>query len=336
MPYWATAFSKTGLLVSTIETQPLSAFSSTPVDAETAPLSPWLGLNRSESFFENDEISNLLKRGLFYARSGVPIHFQGTAGRGKTSLALEIAHRLGRKVCMIAGNDWLGSDDLIGREVGQSTSSVVDKYIQRVRRSESTQRYDWQSSSLADAMENGHTLVYDEFTRSSAKANGILLSVLEEGVLLNTNPLSDSDCITAHPEFRIILTSNPSDYAGLNATPDALMDRMVTFRLARYSAQTESGIVAARTGLNADVSHKIVRLVHDLLRVPGNEAECSMRAAIMIAQIAAMRLRANTLSDALLSQIAADVLNGRGAEITAGQIATYLAQTGHTKQEVAR
>ncbi|CAN0601541.1 unnamed protein product, partial [Ectocarpus sp. 12 AP-2014] len=241
---------------------------------------------------------------------------------------------LGRKVCVIAGNDWLDSEDLIGREVGQSTSSMVDKYVQSVRRSESTQRYDWQKSTLADAMQNGHTLVYDEFTRSSAKANGILLSVLEEGVLLNTNPLAETECITAHPAFRIILTSNPSDYAGLNATPDALMDRMVTFRLTHYSAQTESGIVAARTGLDIEVSHKIVRLVHDFLHIPRGDAACSMRAAIMIAQIAAMRLRAAPLSDALLSQIAADVLNGRGADISTSQIATYLAQNGDTQQEV--
>ena len=322
--------------MSKIESRPIQALSTPALDVGSSQPNPWLGLNRSDSFFENDEISNLLKRGHIYAGAGVPIHFQGTAGRGKTSLALEIARRLGRKVSVIAGNDWLGSDDLIGRQVGQSTTSVVDKYVQRVRRSETQQRYDWQSSVLADAMQNGHTLVYDEFTRSSAKANGILLSVLEEGVLLNTHPLAETDCIYAHPNFRIILTSNPSDYAGLNATPDALMDRMVTFRLARYSAQTESGIVAARTGLDPNVSRKIVQLVHDLFGGPSDEGECSMRAAIMLAQIAAMRLRATSLSDALLSQIAADVLNGRGAQLSTGKIATYLSQQNRTQQEVAR
>lgn len=312
--------------------QPNSAQAVTAPVLENVQWTPWHGLDQTNRFFENEEISNLLKRGLFYARAGVPIHFQGTAGRGKTSLALEIAQRLGRKVVMIAGNDWLGTDDLIGRQVGQSTSSVVDKYVQRVRRSETTQRFDWQSSVLADSMQNGHTLVYDEFTRSSAKANGILLSVLEEGVLLNTNPLAESDCINAHPDFRIILTSNPSDYAGSNTTPDALMDRMVTFRLERYSAQTESGIVSARTGLNPSMSSKIVQLVHDLFRKP-DESACSMRAAIMIAQIAATRLRSASLSDALLSQIAADVLNGRGANLTTREIANHLARQPANQKE---
>ena len=305
------------------------------IDTSAEQPNPWLGLNRSEHFFENKEISNILKRGLFYASAGVPVHFQGTAGRGKTSLALEIARRLGRPVSVMAGNDWLGAEDLIGRQVGQSTTSVVDKYVQRVRRSETQERYDWQSSVLAEAMEKGHTLVYDEFTRSSAKANGILLSVLEEGVLLNTNPLSDTACIRAHPKFRILLTSNPSDYAGLNATPDALMDRMVTFQLTRYSVETESGIVAARTGLDRDTSHKIVRLVHDLVSGASETGECSMRAAIMIAQIAALRMRSNTLSDALLSQIAADVLNGRGAQLSTGKIAKFLSQYRQADGEVA-
>lgn len=299
---------------------------------ETLP-NPWLGLNRTSDFFENDEISSLLKRGLFYARAGVPVHFQGTAGRGKTSLALEIANRLGRKVAVMTGHDWLAADDLIGREVGQTESSVVDKYIQRVRRSETQLRYDWEDSVLVRAMREGQTLIYDEFTRSSPQANGILLSVLEEGVLVFTNRLASQEMITAHPDFRIILTSNPDDYAGVNASPDALLDRMVTFNLSGYSDETEAGIVAARTGVSQMYAQRIVRLVHAFAPPKQGQNAGSMRAAIMIAQITAMRLRTSSLSDALLSQISADVLNGRGANLSTGQIAKYLTQSGSAKSE---
>ena len=285
---------------------------------------PWQGLGRSDQFFENEEISALVTRGLFYARAGVPIHFQGAAGLGKTSLALEIAHRLGRPVSVMAGNDWLDVDDLIGKEVGQATSAVVDKYIQRVRRSESHMRYEWEDSILAEAMQNGRTLVYDEFTRSSAKANGILLSVLEESVLISTNQINDRTYLRAHPDFRIILTSNPHDYAGVNATPDALLDRMVTFTLGSYSQETNIGIVTVRTGLDPLTSTRIVRLVHTLLQLPDSPTTCSLRAAILIARIAAMRLRSSGLSDALLVQITADVLNGRGVKVSMGQIANHL------------
>lgn len=229
----------------------------------------------------------------------------------------------------MTGNDWLGSDDLIGKEVGQSTHSVVDKYVQRVRRSEASLRYDWEASLLAEAMREGHTLVYDEFTRSSAKANGILLSVLEEGLLITTDRLADNPYIEAHPDFRIILTSNPHDYAGVNSSPDALLDRMLTFKLSRYSNKTEAGIVASRTGIDAGMSQRIVTLVRNLQKTAWPDTECSMRAGLMIARIAAARQRTVPLSDALLAQIVADVLNGRGAVLNTTQIAQALSELGH-------
>lgn len=294
-----------------------------PLNSDAPPYNPWAGLRQKNQFFENEEISALVQRGLFYARAGVPIHFQGTAGRGKTAVALEIASRLGRPVSVMTGNDWLNIEDMVGKQVGQSTRSVVDKYIQRVRRSEATTRYDWENAMLAEAMLQGHTLVYDEFTRSSPKANGILLSVLEEGILVAADPLATAEYIHAHPDFRIILTSNPHDYAGVNASPDALLDRMVTFQMSRYATETESGIVAARTGTPPALAKRIVHLVNTLAR---DDTSCSMRACILIAQIAAMRLRTSVLSDALLAQIAADVLVGRGIVVTTGQIAKYLEQ----------
>lgn len=285
---------------------------------------PWHGLRDRTQFFENPEITALINRGLFYARAGVPIHFRGSAGRGKTAIALEIAQRLGRPVSVMTGNEWIDADDLIGKEVGQSTRSVVDKYVQRVRRSESTVRFDWEPSILAEAMSRGHTFVYDEFTRASAKANGILLSVLEEGVLVTADPLLEATEIQAHPDFRIILTSNPGEYAGVNAAPDALLDRMVTFSLTAFSAETEAGIVSARTGIPPELAFRIVRLVHALQTTADAPNASSMRAAIIIAQIAALRLRAAQLSDDLLAQIATDVLSGKGFVVTHSQIAKHL------------
>jgi len=299
-------------------------------DSVEAQHNPWLGLQKKHRFFETDEVSALVQRALFYARAGVPIHFQGTAGRGKTAVALEIANRIGRPVRVMTGNDWLDVEDLIGKQVGQTSNSVVDKYVQRVRRSEATIRYDWKNSMLAEAMLQGHTLIYDEFTRASAQANGILLSVLEEGVLVATDPVATGDHIQAHTDFRIILTSNPEDYSGVNRMPDALLDRMITFQMPRYSLETESGVVAIRTGISTSLSMRIVRLVNELT---GPERACSMRASIMIAQIAALRLKSATLSDALLAQITADVLTGRGINVSTGRIARFLNET--QEQETA-
>ena len=293
---------------------------------DVAGSSPYRGTppTTKRTFFESDEISSLIKRGLFYARAGVPLNFQGAAGLGKTAIATEIAERLGRKVTLITGNAWMGSEDLIGKEVGQTNYTVVDKYIQRVRRSEAHLRYDWAESLLAEAMRAGHTLIYDEFTRSSAEANGILLSVLEERVLITTDRLADATRIEAHPDFRIILTSNPHDYAGVNVSPDALMDRMLTFRLGRYSLETETGIVTARSGLSPGTSARIVRAVRSFQQGGQKGEDHSMRAGLMIARIVAARQQTKPMSNALLAQIIADVLNGRGAALSTSDIASAL------------
>jgi len=154
-----------------------------------------------------------------------------------------------------------------------------------------------------------------------------LLSVLEEGVLVSTNQINERTYLQAHADFRIILTSNLHEYAGVNDTPDALLDRIVTFNLNAYSVETKIGVVTARTGLTAELSGRIVRLLNDLQEGTVGTSKNSMRAAILIARIAAMRLRSGTLSDAMLAQITADVLNGRGPTPSADQIARQLAAT---------
>lgn len=271
---------------------------------------PWSGLSRENAFFENAEIGSILRRSTFYARAGVPIHFRGAAGQGKTSLALAVARRLGRPIAMMTAHEWMTADDMIGKEVGTTNASVVDKYVQSVRRSESRTTADWRQSILANAMEQGHTLVYDEFTRATAQANGILLSVLEEGVLISTDKSNDRTYLNAHPHFRIILTSNPREYAGVNDAPDALMDRMVTFDVGPFDNKTQAGIVRARTGLDATTSERIVNCVNHFRQGRDGSPENSMRGAILIARILRMRPDGSPPSDDLLSQVMADVLSG--------------------------
>lgn len=302
-------------------------------DEAAANNNPWKGLSQKNFFFENEEIASLLKRGLFYARAGIPLHFCGAAGQGKTSLALAVANRIGRPVTMITGNEWLTAEDMIGKEIGQSSLTVVDRYVQSVRRTEKKVSTDWKDSLLANAMEHGHTLVYDEFTRSTTAANSILLSVLEEGVLISTDRVNMRSLLHAHPNFRMILTSNPQEYAGVNVAPDALLDRMITFNMQPYSVHTESGIVATRTGVPFILAVRIVKMVRHLLsQHPGQDA--SMRSALMIARISAARLRNASLSNTLLAQISADVLNGRQFQFTTSQILHHLEHSSNGEKEV--
>ncbi|MEL6516869.1 MAG: AAA family ATPase [Pseudomonadota bacterium] len=297
-----------------------------PPSVHAAPLAQRAG----RTFCETEEVRDLVRRGTQYLEADVPIHFSGPAGIGKTALALRIAAMVGRPVSLMTGHDGLSLEDFIGRQVGHSESVVVDTYIQSVRRKETQSRIDWRDAALADAMERGHTLIYDEFTRASPEANVALLSVLEEGILVCANGASGRTYIRAHPEFRVILTSNPADYVAVNAAPDALLDRLVTFNLTGYSTQTEAEIVAASTGLDRVAAGQIVGIVRGLRQAASAKLLPSMRTSLIIARIATHAGGATGPGEGALAKIVTDVALGRAPELDTTEVARIVAASFHT------
>jgi nitric oxide reductase NorQ protein len=294
--------------------------------AASHPTNPWPGLSRKDSFFQDDATRDLLARIVEFVGAGVCVNLSGSAGLGKTTLALRAAEEIGRPISFMTGNQWLTTSDFVGREVGQTERTVVDKYVQSVRRTETESRADWKSAILALSMMRGYTLVYDEFTRASPEANSALLSVIEEGILVATDRASDRSYITAHPDFRIILTSNPHDYAGVKSAPDALMDRVVTFALDEPPVERLIGIVEARTGLDPESSARIGHMVQALHRTQAGAPHgvSTLRTAVMVARIAVHRIRTSRLTDQDLASIACHVLGGRGMKVAQSQMEDLL------------
>ncbi len=263
--------------------------------------------------FENETILSLESRALAYLRAGAPIHLRGPAGTGKTTLALQLAAKLGRPAIIITGDGWLTSGNLVGREVGSKTRQVVDRYIHNVHKTETETSAIWAEDVLTQAITGGHTLIYDEFTRSPPQANNPLLSAFEERMLILPGGQRRERYVRAHPDFRAILTSNPQDYAGVMAPQDALVDRMITFDLDDHDRDTEVGIVANRSGISKDAAGMIVDLIRALRGVAGAEQAPSLRSAIMIGRVShALGLEATAQNMAFV-QLCLDVLHGKSA-----------------------
>ena len=262
-------------------------------------------------YVETPEIRRLLERASLYFNAGIPLHFRGGAGVGKSALARRLAEAHGRPISSMSGHDWLDDSDFVGRVVGQSQTQVVDNYIQSIRRSETSTRVDWSDALLAEAMEQGHTFIYDDFTCASPQANALLLPVLEEGILVATDRASLRPLIRAHPKFRIILTSNPADYVASNTAPDALLDRMVTLDLSGFDADTEAAVVSSKGGVEPAFARRIVACLRAL---PPDLSVSSLRTAIMIARATAA-LREKGPDAPVVSAIARDVIAGRAPEL---------------------
>ena len=269
----------------------------------------------SKGFVVTPYVKEIIDRSLVYLNAGYPVHFAGPSGTGKTTLAFHLAAQWGRPVTLLQGNQEFVSSDLTGKDVGYRKSSLVDNYIHSVLITEEQMSRMWVDNRLTTACRNGDMLIYDEFNRSKADTNNVLLSVLSEGILnLPGARTSGEGYLDVHPGFRAIFTSNPEEYAGTHKTQDALMNRMITINVGLVDRDTEVQILHARSELPLKESGYIVDIVREL-HGSDHEAKHGLRAGIAIARILQIQGLQPRFGDQLFHSICYDVLSMETAKI---------------------
>jgi nitric oxide reductase NorQ protein len=265
-------------------------------------------LEPGNDFVVTPFIESICQRCLSYLEIGYPVHLSGSAGTGKTTLAMHLAGLLCRPVMIIYGDEEFGSSDLLGKDKGFTSNRLVDNYVHSVMKTEENVKSLWVDQRLTTACKNGYTLVYDEFSRSHAEANNVLLSVLEEKLIVLPEGRYGESYIPVHPQFRAIFTSNPDEYAGVYTPQSALLDRMITVKLGCYDFETEVVIVSAKSGLPLEDVQKIVKIVSAVREEPNNINPPTIRASIMIGQILRYRQGKPDPNDRIFMETCLDVL----------------------------
>jgi len=242
-------------------------------------------LETNASFVQTEHLLGVANRALLYLNSGLYVHFRGPSGVGKTSLAMYVAGCLGRPYSVIYGSSDYSTMDLIGGNFGYHRKKKVDNFIHNVYTLEEDFQLKWLDKQLTIACREGHVLIYDEFSRTRPEINNIFLSVLEEGTLFLPSFESDNQYVKVHPNFRLILTSNPVEYAGVHKTQVALEDRIVTMELAGMDRETEIAVAVAHSGIDKELAGRIVDLVREFRNGLTNGQSCSVRTCIKIAKV---------------------------------------------------
>lgn len=287
-------------------------------------------------FVETPFVKDITLRAMNYVRAGFPVHFRGMSGTGKTTLALRVGQLLGRPVVMIHGDEELSTTNLVGGETGYHKRMMRDNFIHSVLKIEEDASKRWVDNRLTVAIENGYTLIYDEFTRSRPEANNILLSVLQEGILdFPTSRDGESTLLKVHPQFVALFTSNPEEYAGVHRSQDALRDRMITLDLQTFDEATEIEIAVKKSKLPKKEVIKIVRIVRTLRESGQYEFAPTVRAGIMIAKTVAVSPNKISVSskDPLFRRVCIDILASEtsriGSENTSEKVKKIVSEAIH-------
>ncbi|MDP2934440.1 MAG: gas vesicle protein GvpN [bacterium] len=261
-------------------------------------------------FVETPYIKKLACRALNYLKAGIPIHFRGPTGTGKTTLALHVASKIGRPTVLLHGDDEYKTSDLVGGEHGYRYRYLKDNFIATVLKVEQDMYKRWMDNRLTIACRYGFTLVYDEFTRSKPEANNILLSILQEKImdLPSERNGEERHHLRVHPKFCAIFTSNPEEYAGTHKAQDALRDRMVTIDVDYFDRKTEIGITQAKSGLIEKDATKIVDIVRGLRRNNPCEFMPTIRSCITLAKTVGISGGKVSAEDKVFRELAQDIL----------------------------
>ncbi|WP_008311318.1 gas vesicle protein GvpN [Leptolyngbya sp. PCC 6406] len=266
---------------------------------------------RPRNFVSTPSVEGIARRALRYLQSGYSVHLRGPAGTGKTTLALHLADLLSRPIMLLFGDDEFKTSDLIGNQSGYTRKKVVDNFIHSVIKVEDELRHNWVDSRLTLACREGFTLVYDEFNRSRPEVNNVLLSALEEKLLVLPPSGHRPEYLRVSPHFRAIFTSNPEEYAGVHGTQDALLDRLITIHMPEPDELTQQQILVQKVGIEPAAALLIVRLVRSFQTETEANGTTSLRPCLMIANICQEHGIPPMVEDADFREICSDILLSR-------------------------
>lgn len=261
-----------------------------------------------KNWVETDAVKAIKERVKRWSSLHYPVHLIGPTGCGKTIMALQVAKEMGRPVVWINGDESITTTDLIGGYSQVEVNSVRDKYIHNVYKDKDILKADWVDNPLTLACKYGYTLVYNEFSRSKAVANNVLLSVFSEGILELPTQFGEERYVKVHPLFRAIFTSNSLEYTGVHRAQDALLDRMVGIYMDYYDQETETKIIATHANIKEKDAYLITTMLRSLREKLPDESCLGTRAGIMVAQGLPLM---NSFDKSAIKQLLGEVLTSK-------------------------
>lgn len=196
-------------------------------------------------------------------RSDAPVILTGPIGCGKTTLVQEAALELG-----------------CGLETSIASPDLRIDWLEGFSEWSASEGSRWIPSRFVRALQEGSLFLLDEANLATPEVLTAMFSVADHRRTLFLSTRQET--ITAHPDFRLILSYNPSPAHRL---PEALRQRCRVIQLDYLPPEAEAQLIVDTTGVADDIAVWLTDIAR-VTRKPGTMSvpPISTRAAIMAGQ----------------------------------------------------
>ncbi len=191
-----------------------------------------------EPFYQaqGDEVA--LYEAAYAAR--LPVMVKGPTGCGKSRFIEYMAWKLNKPLITVACNEDMTASDLVGRYLLDANGTR------------------WLDGPLTTAARIGAICYLDEIVEARQDTTVVIHPLTDHR---RTLPLDKKgELIQAHPDFQLVISYNPGYQNLMKDLKQSTKQRFVGFDFEYPSATVETEILAKETGMDIDVSAKLVKI----------------------------------------------------------------------------
>ena len=170
----------------------------------------------------------------------LPVMVKGPTGCGKSRFIEYMAWKLNKPLITVACNEDMTASDLVGRYLLDANGTR------------------WLDGPLTTAARIGAICYLDEIVEARQDTTVVIHPLTDHR---RTLPLDKKgELIQAHPDFQLVISYNPGYQNLMKDLKQSTKQRFVGFDFEYPSAVVETEILAKETGMDIDVSAKLVKI----------------------------------------------------------------------------
>lgn len=194
--------------------------------------------------------------------NGLPLLLKGPTGCGKTRFVEHMAARLGRPLYTVACHDDLSAADLIGRYLLKGGETV------------------WVDGPLTRAVREGGICYLDEVVEARKDVTVVLHPLTDDRRRLVIDRTGED--LPAPEGFMLVASYNPGYQNILKKLKPSTRQRFLSIGFDFPQPDTETGIVAAESGLDRARAGALVRLACHIRALSGMDLEEGVSTRLLI------------------------------------------------------